>query len=137
MKASLTKCIWIRHAPSYRPEGHVPAHDPDIVADEARATALASILPDNAHWLVSPLRRCQQTAAQIEKILHKMGRLAPAEKTITEDIIEQDLHDALLIVKELIIGEPIDDMFFILNSGVNNRENNLITLQQAIHSYLE
>ena len=91
MKKPVTKCIWIRHAPSWRPEGHVPAHDPDIVPDSASANALARMLPDAAHWLISPLKRCQQTAAQLEQALNQMGRPGAAQKTITNEIIEQDL----------------------------------------------
>ena len=91
MKAAVTKCIWIRHAPSWRPNGHVPAHDPDIVPDAACANALAQMLPDDAHWQISPLRRCQQTAAQIEEILRQVGRPPPRKKTIEHEIIEQDL----------------------------------------------
>ena len=91
MKKPVTKCIWIRHAPSWRPEGHVPAHDPDIVPDRASADALARMLPDAAHWLISPLKRCQQTAAQLEQTLTRMGRPCAAQKTITNEIIEQDL----------------------------------------------
>lgn len=91
MKAAVTKCIWIRHAPSWRPEGHVPAHDPDIVPDAASAAALAQMLPDDAYWHISPLRRCQQTAAQIEEILVQCDRPAPREKTTEYRIIEQDL----------------------------------------------
>ena len=91
MKKPVTKCIWIRHAPSWRPEGHVPAHDPDIVPDSASADALARMLPDAGHWLISPLKRCQQTAAQLEQALNQMGRPGAAQKTITNEIIEQDL----------------------------------------------
>ena len=91
MKAVVTKCIWIRHAPSWRPEGHVPTYDPDIVPDTAAATALAQMLPDDAYWHISPLRRCQQTAAQIEDILIQRFRPPPRKKTVEHQIIEQDL----------------------------------------------
>ena len=109
MKKRLTKCVWIRHAPSWRPEGYVPAHDPDIVPDAASANALAKNLPENAHWQISPLKRCQQTAAQIEKAMIELGRPVAVQKTLTPEIIEQDLGDWA--------GAKLDDVWAELESA--------------------
>jgi len=86
-----TRCIWIRHAPSQRPDGHVPAYDPDICPDDNAAAGLCKSLPDGAHWLISPLKRCQQTAQQVEAILTQQNRPVAVQKTIVPEIIEQDL----------------------------------------------
>ncbi len=91
MKSPVTKCIWIRHAPSWRLKGHVPTHDPDIVPDAESANALAQMLPDDAYWQISPLKRCKQTATQIERALLQLGRPAPRRKNIEHQIIEQNL----------------------------------------------
>ena len=95
--------------PFLAPEGYVPAHDPDIVPDAASATALAKSMPENAYWQISPLKRCQQTAAQIEKAMIELGRPIAVQKILTPEIIEQDLGDWA--------GAKLDDVWAELESA--------------------
>lgn len=90
MHSPVTRCIWIRHAPSWRPLGYVPAHDPDIVPDEAQARHLSTCLGP-AHWIISPLKRCQQTAEQVKKNLTNRDDII--SERFESQIVEQNLGD--------------------------------------------
>ena len=54
---------FIRHAPVVKQSGHLPPHDPDIADGPYKLDPLIALLPENADWHISPLRRTQQTAA--------------------------------------------------------------------------
>lgn len=62
-----TRWWWVRHAPVTENRGHIYGQS-DLSCDTSDQTAfvaLARMLPENATWVVSNLRRTQQTAAAI------------------------------------------------------------------------
>ena len=62
-----TRWWWVRHAPVTETNGRVyGSTDPNCDTDNPEAyRALHAILPMEAHWVTSHLRRTKQTAAAI------------------------------------------------------------------------
>lgn len=81
-----TRWWWLRHAPSVGAKGHLIGRtDVPAELDPARIAALARLLPSNALLLVSPLRRCLETAdALVASGLH------PSAMRIEPALAEQD-----------------------------------------------
>jgi broad specificity phosphatase PhoE len=88
-----TRWWWIRHAPVVNPDGRIYGRC-DLEADCGNAEiyeGLAAMLPREAQWVASPLRRTHQTAAAIHAAArHHAGALAPL---IEPDIVEQDFGE--------------------------------------------
>jgi broad specificity phosphatase PhoE len=84
-----TRWWWIRHAPVINPDNRIYGRC-DLEADCGDAAVyhgLAAMLPADALWLASPLRRTQQTAAAIHAA---DPRHAPARAPAIEpDLVEQ------------------------------------------------
>ena len=89
--SKVTRWWWIRHAPIRDAAGRVTGQldlDADC-SDLERLAGVAAILPANAAWLVSPLRRARQT-------LDSLQLAADAKASgfaIERDISEQDFGD--------------------------------------------
>jgi alpha-ribazole phosphatase len=88
-----TRWWWIRHAPVINPQSLIYGRA-DLDADcndAALYDGLAAMLPDEALWLASPLRRTHQTAAAIHVA---DGRHECARQPIIEpDFVEQDFGE--------------------------------------------
>jgi alpha-ribazole phosphatase len=91
MDPVVTRWWWIRHAPVTSHGGRIYGQR-DVDADCGEAApfeALAGLLPADAVWLASHLRRTHQTAAAI---VAANGGAAP-ELVIEEDLAEQHFGD--------------------------------------------
>ena len=86
----VTRFIWIRHAPVEKETGYVPDHDPNARYDAGAAERLGRAMPENARWIMSPLKRTRQTAEQVRQHLNHQAQ-HPEDEHIEPDIIEQDL----------------------------------------------
>jgi alpha-ribazole phosphatase len=82
-----TRWWWIRHAPVTTHGGRIYGQNdlPADCADEALFRGLASQLPADALWLVTPLQRTHQTA----EALFAAGAPRPAELREEPDFLEQ------------------------------------------------
>jgi broad specificity phosphatase PhoE len=92
MTHAVTRWWWVRHAPVIGVHGRVYGQD-DIeadCADEAQFKHLAGLLPHDAVWLVSHLKRTHQTAAAI--FAARVLETVPAP-LITSDLAEQHFGD--------------------------------------------
>lgn len=90
-----TRWWLIRHAPVPNPAGLIhgsgdPAAD---TSDWATASALSAILPDDAVWLTSPLRRTRQTARALRPGVAPLTEPALAEQDFGD--WEGRSHDAI------------------------------------------
>jgi alpha-ribazole phosphatase len=86
-----TRWWWIRHAPIRDAAGRVTGQldlDADC-SDLDRLANLAAVLPPNAAWLVSPLRRARQTLEALQLAADAKGGGFAVER----DISEQDFGD--------------------------------------------
>lgn len=84
--SATTRWWWIRHAPVTTDGGNIYGQV-DVDADTTRAepfAGLAAILPHDAVWLVTPLRRTAQTAEAIAR-----AGLAVPEPEVEADFAEQ------------------------------------------------
>ncbi|HVT51656.1 MAG TPA: histidine phosphatase family protein [Dongiaceae bacterium] len=89
--AKTTRWWWIRHAPIKDAAGRVTGQldlDADC-SDLERLAGIAAVLPANATWLVSPLRRARQTLDALQ-----LATDAKAGGFVVErDFSEQDFGD--------------------------------------------
>lgn len=88
---TMTRWWWIRHAPVTGQEGRIYGNL-DVACDcgdEAGFRALASSLPDDAVWVVTPLGRTRATA---EAILRHHSA-APDALEVEADLAEQNFGD--------------------------------------------
>lgn len=91
MPAAVTRWWWIRHAPMRDAAGRVTGQL-DLEADCSdldRLAALAAILPSDATWLTSPLRRARQTLEALQIAADAKGLGLSVER----DFSEQDFGD--------------------------------------------
>jgi alpha-ribazole phosphatase len=92
MAATVTRWWWIRHASVPGRPGRIYGQA-DVVADcsdIAPLRALAAILPGDAVWITSNLKRTQQTA---DAILAAMPPAALPQRLIEPDLAEQHFGD--------------------------------------------
>jgi broad specificity phosphatase PhoE len=92
MTHTVTRWWWVRHAPVIGVNGRVYGQD-DLeadCADEAQFKHLAGMLPHDAVWLVSHLRRTHQTASAI--FAARVTATVPAP-IITSALAEQHFGD--------------------------------------------
>ena len=92
MTHRITRWWWVRHAPVIGVNGRIYGQD-DLdsdCGDDQQFRLLANILPKEAVWLVSHLRRTHQTAAAI--FAARVAETEPAP-VITADLAEQHFGD--------------------------------------------
>ena len=92
MTQTVTRWWLVRHAPVIGVNGRVYGQDETeaVVTDEAEFKHLAGLLPHDAVWLVSHLRRTHQTASAI--IAARVTETVPAP-IITSALAEQHFGD--------------------------------------------
>ena len=82
-----SKLFLIRHAPVKQITGFFSEHNPDAIIKNNKIKKLATCLPDNCDWYVSPLKRAIQTA-------EALSRYKQYSKIITENnLVEQSFGD--------------------------------------------
>ena len=82
-----SKLFLIRHAPVKQITGFFSQHNPDAIIKNNKIKKLATFLPDNCDWYVSPLKRTIQTA-------EALSRYKQYSKIIIENnIVEQNFGD--------------------------------------------
>ena len=90
---SETRWWHVRHAPVPNPDGRVYGST-DVAADVSDTDAfraLAAVLPEDAVWVVSSLRRTRQTAEALCAV--RPGLADPGAFVVEPDLREQDLGD--------------------------------------------
>ena len=81
------KIYLIRHAPVKQIKGYFPEHNPDAIIKNNRLKMLATLIPNNCVWYVSPLKRAIQTAEALSKFV-------TYSKIVRENkLIEQNFGD--------------------------------------------
>ena len=81
------KLYLIRHAPVKQIEGCFPQYNPDAIIKNNQLKSLATLIPNNCVWYVSPLKRAVQTAEALSKFVTN-------SKIVIEDkLIEQNFGD--------------------------------------------
>ena len=91
---AVTRWWWIRHAP-VDAGGRIYGQD-DLVADcsdPAPFRWLAEVLPRNAVWVVTQLRRTHQTAAAIQAHWPDAGAPVPVPPQVEAGFVEQHFGD--------------------------------------------
>ena len=82
-----TKLYLIRHAPVKQVKGFFPKHNPDAIIKNNQLKILATLIPNNCVWYVSPLKRAIQTAEALSKYVNY-------SKMVRENkLIEQNFGD--------------------------------------------
>ena len=61
------KLFLIRHAPVKEITGFFPEHNPNAILIDSQLKKLATLIPNNCVWYVSPLNRAIQTAKALSK----------------------------------------------------------------------
>ena len=64
-----SKLFFIRHAPVKSLNGFFPKHNPDAIIKSIQLKKLAKLIPKNAIWYVSPLKRAIQTAKALSEYI--------------------------------------------------------------------
>ena len=64
-----TKLYLVRHAPVKNLSGFIPENNPNAILNLDHIKKVASYLPNNCLWYVSPLKRTVQTAKALSKYL--------------------------------------------------------------------
>lgn len=81
------KLYLIRHAPVKQVKGYFPEHNPDAIIKNNQLKMLATLIPNNCVWYVSPLKRAIQTAEALSKFVNY-------SKMVRENkLIEQNFGD--------------------------------------------
>jgi broad specificity phosphatase PhoE len=90
--SAVTRWWWIRHAPVVGHGGRIYGHDDlDCDCSDRRAMQrLAALLPADALWVTSHLRRTKQTAAAI---VEHLDGAAAADFLVEPDLAEQHFGD--------------------------------------------
>ena len=82
-----TKLYLIRHAPVKQIKGFFPKHNPNAIIKNNQLKILATLIPNNCVWYVSPLKRAIQTAKALSKYVNY-------SKMVCENkLIEQNFGD--------------------------------------------
>ena len=98
-----SKLFLIRHAPVKKITGFFSQHNPDAIIKNNKIKKLATCLPDNCDWYVSPLKRTIQTAKAL-------SRYKQYSKIIIENsLVEQNFGDWS--------GKKISEIWKILNKN--------------------
>ena len=81
------KLYLIRHAPVKQVKGCFPKHNPDAIIKKNQIKMLATLIPNNCVWYVSPLKRAIQTAEALSKFVTN------SKIVIENKLIEQNFGD--------------------------------------------
>ena len=82
-----TKLYLIRHAPVKQIKGFFPKNNPNAIIKNNQLKMLATLIPNNCVWYVSPLKRAIQTAEALSKYVNY-------SKMVCENkLIEQNFGD--------------------------------------------
>ena len=81
------KLYLIRHAPVKQVKGYFPEHNPDAIIKNNQLKMLATLIPNNCVWYVSPLKRAIQTAEALSKFVNY------SEMVRENKLIEQNFGD--------------------------------------------
>ena len=102
---------FLRHAPVQKQPGHVPPSDPPILEMDYRLDQVTALLPDQAEWQVSPLKRARQTADLLSP------PLSPASMIEVPDLSEMELGNwagrAVADVWDEIKSGPLHNWSFL------------------------
>ncbi len=80
-----TRWWWIRHAPAINPDGRIYGQS-DLAADLSNGSQfglLATILPEDAIWVTTTLRRAKETAKKLA------ASVSPEQKITEEDSLRE------------------------------------------------
>ncbi len=109
--STVTRWWWLRHAPVINPAGLIYGQS-DITVDlsgRAALAALAARLPREAHWIATPARRTQDTAAALREAMMAASGGAPLPELpeIEPALIEQGFGDWQGRPAAEIFAEPL------------------------------
>ena len=108
-----SKLFLIRHAPVKQITGFFSKHNPDAIIKNNKIKKLATCLPDNCDWYVSPLNRTIQTA-------EALSRYKQYSKIITENnLVEQSFGDWS--------GKKISEIWKLINKNEDKHNFSFIS----------
>ena len=112
-----TKLYLIRHAPVKQIKGFFPKHNPDAIIKNNQLKVLATLIPDNCVWYVSPLKRAIQTAEALSKYV-------TYSKMVRENkLVEQNFGDWS--------GKKISEVWEILNKSKTKHNFSFISPSES------
>ncbi len=107
------KLFLIRHAPVKEITGFFPEHNPNAILIDSQLKKLATLIPNNCVWYVSPLNRAIQTAKALSKYV-------TYSKMIHENnLVEQNFGDWS--------GKKISEIWEILKKNKNKHNFSFIS----------
>ena len=111
------KLYLIRHAPVREVKGFFPKHNPDAIIKNNKLKMLATLIPNNCVWYVSPLKRAIQTAEALSKYVNY-------SKIVRENkLIEQNFGDWS--------GKKISEVWKILNKSKTKHNFSFISPSES------
>ena len=112
-----TKLYLIRHAPVKQIKGFFPKHNPDAIIKNNQLKVLATLIPNNCVWYVSPLKRAIQTAEALSKYV-------TYSKMVRENkLVEQNFGDWS--------GKKISEVWEILNKSKTKHNFSFISPSES------
>ena len=112
-----TKLYLIRHAPVKQVKGFFPKHNPDAIIKNSQLKMLATLIPNNCVWYVSPLKRAIQTAEALSKYV-------TYSKMVRENkLVEQNFGDWS--------GKKISEVWKILNKSKTKHNFSFISPSES------
>ncbi len=112
-----TKLYLIRHAPVKQIKGFFPKHNPDAIIKNSQLKVLATLIPNNCVWYVSPLKRAIQTAEALSKYV-RYSKMVRENK-----LVEQNFGDWS--------GKKISEVWEILNKSKIKHNFSFISPSQS------
>ena len=112
-----TKLYLIRHAPVKQIKGFFPKHNPDAIIKNNQLKVLATLIPNNCVWYVSPLKRAIQTAEALSKYV-RYSKMVRENK-----LVEQNFGDWS--------GKKISEVWEILNKSKIKHNFSFISPSQS------
>ena len=82
-----SKLIFIRHAPVNTVKGCFTDQNPNAIINEHEIKSLASHLPKDCNWYISPLKRTMQTAKALSRFV------SPKRIILEKKLLEQNFGD--------------------------------------------
>ena len=108
-----SKLFLIRHAPVKQITGFFSQHNPDAIIKNNKIKKLATCLPNNCDWYVSPLKRAIQTA-------EALSRYKQYSKIIIENnLVEQSFGDWS--------GKKISEIWKVINKNKDKHNFSFIS----------
>ena len=112
-----TKLYLIRHAPVKQIKGFFPKHNPDAIIKNNQLKILATLIPNNCVWYVSPLKRAIQTAEALSKYVNY------SKMVLESKLIEQNFGDWS--------GKKISEVWEILNKSKTKHNFSFISPSES------